>query len=255
MFDYSLARSDWEEPGYTIVEHTASPPVDWSEVVKIAIHYPADPSIEKPATVDNLRTHLRASQRWYVANRGYSYGYNAVVWGGLSGEVRGDAFRCAANGNTTLNRDAFAIQIRVEGLNDDAAPASEADVAEVNRLIGWCEQQAGRTLEVVGHRDLKPTGCPGGAIYQQIQEGVFHADKESIMRLFKFDGAPPLFASSDGITAVWVSGPQWRKWRQLGLAGPDDIEMLDRAEAVRYSFVGGQPPEGYGGIWANSGRA
>ena len=75
------------------------------------------------------------------------------------------------------------------------------------------------------------------------------------IRLFKFDDNPPLFASGDGVTAFWVSNPQWQKWLALGIVHEDDIELLDRAEAVRFMFTGSQPPEGYGGIWAGSKRA
>ena len=29
---YDLVRADWEQPGYTVAEHTGSPPVDWSAI-------------------------------------------------------------------------------------------------------------------------------------------------------------------------------------------------------------------------------
>jgi hypothetical protein len=107
------------------------------------------------------------------------------------------------------------------------------------------------------------TVCPGDAIIGADSELDVPYQPEPPMpatqiRLFKFDDNPPLFASADGVTAIWVNGetdhPQWQKWVQLNLVDPAQIEMLSRDEAVRYTFVGGQPPEGYGGIWGNSGR-
>lgn len=178
--DWTLERSDWEEPGYTIAEHTSSPPVDWSIVTKIAIHYPGTNTIPAPS-LDNFKATLRATQRYYADHRNYSIGYNAVVWDGMTAQVRGEEYRCAANGNTELNRDAFAIQVHVAGQNDDGQPANPAEVDAVRRIIAWCQERAGRELDIVGHRDLKATGCPGGGLYAQVLDGTFRPQKESEM--------------------------------------------------------------------------
>jgi hypothetical protein len=260
MYDYDVKVEEWEEPGWTIAEHTTSPPLDWSIITGVTLHYPADPHIRAEPTRPNLISHLQNAQRSYVSRpppRNYSYGYNAVVWGGLSGEVRGDNFRCAANGNTTLNEDKFAIQIRVEGQTtaseDTSTPATPADIEEVNRLITWCEQQAGRPLEIGGHRELKPTGCPGDAIFAQITAGVFHSNppEVSTMQMFRFTeldtGPAPLFATVDGLHCSWLSGPQFAA---LGGTSGNVIDVLDRAEAIRFTMVGPIPPDHYG-IWGS----
>mgnify|MGYP003630841752 FL=1 len=75
--------------------------------------------------------------------------------------------------------------------------------------------------------------------------------EEPTMRLFKFDDKPPLFASGDGVTAIWVAKDQWPAM----VLSASLIETVDRSEAIRYTFVGGNPPPGYTGIWANSGRS
>ena len=270
-FDYDLFRSDWEVDGETIAEHTSSPPLDWSKIRNIALHYPADPSIPETPNLTNFADHLRASQRYYINDprRGYSYGYNAVVWNGMTAEVRGDGYRCAANGSRTLNEDSFAIQVRVEGQSpnsagvDTSTPANPLEVDAVRRLIGWEQEQAGRTLTVMPHRDLNPTRCCGDAMVAQIRDDVFDVPypppevpvPANKIRLFKFDeDRPELFASGDGVTAVWLDGPQWNRLVSLGVANPDDIELLDDAEAIRYTLVGSDAPIGYDGIWANSRR-
>ena len=256
-FAWTINRAGWEEPGWTVAEHTSSPPLDWDQIRNVCIHYPGDPSIPESPSRANFISYIQNTQRYYVTSRGYSIGYNAKVWDGMSAEIRGDTFRCAANGNTAVNQDSFAVQVRAEGLNADADPASAAEIEVVRDIIAWCERQAGRTLDIIGHRDVRSTGCPGDAIYNQIQAGVFRpVVKEPAMalKLFKLDDTPPLYASADGITAIWVSARQWKKWRGLDIgADPDQIELLDKAEAVRFTLVGPCHPD-HTGLWANSGR-
>lgn len=72
--------------------------------------------------------------------------------------------------------------------------------------------------------------------------------------LFKFDDDPPLFVEIGGVLAAWVSGPQLAEWLRLGIADLSKIKVIDRSQAARYTFVGGDAPLGYGGIWGNSER-
>lgn len=180
-FPYDIFRGEWEEPGLTIDEHTSSPPLDWSEITNVTLHYPGSPYEISPdtATVDRLKANLRSSQRYYIKDRGYSYGYNAVVWGDLTAEVRGQDFRCAANGTAASNTPSFAVQIRAGGddVNEIARPASPAEVESVRRIVAWCEKRAGRKLAILGHQDHKQTNCPGDAIFAQIQGGVFRPEQ------------------------------------------------------------------------------
>lgn len=55
--------------------------------------------------------------------------------------------------------------------------------------------------------------------------------------------AGPLFASGDGVTAAWLSGPQWDL-----LGNPPATELLERAACRRYTLTG-PCPDGYHGIW------
>jgi hypothetical protein len=175
MEPFDLDADEWEEPGWEIAAHTTSPPLDWGRVDTVVIHYPADPSIPETPTIDNFIAHLRASQRSYVNGRGYSYGYGCVVWDGMSAEVRGEKFRNAAN--TPQNATTFAIQVRVEGQttgdSDTSTPANPQEIEAVRRIIAWAQAQAGRKLAVIGHRDVRATGCPGDAMYAQVQDGTF----------------------------------------------------------------------------------
>jgi hypothetical protein len=55
--------------------------------------------------------------------------------------------------------------------------------------------------------------------------------------------AGPLFASGDGVTAVWVSGEQW-----AALGNPPATDLLERVKCRQWTLVG-DCPDGYRGIW------
>lgn len=242
-FPYDVPVGDWEEAGWTIAEHTSSPPLDWSAIRNVTLHYPgADREIlSEDATVPGLKASLRAAQRSYVRVRGYSYGYNAVVWGSLAAEVRGESFRCAANGATRTNTPSFAIQIRAGGVEEEARAASAAEIVKVRQLVAWCEQRAGRRLDILGHRDHKATPCPGQAVYDQIESGVFRPQnvnppEETMTRYFTTAASPsPLWVTTDGVTAFHVQPEQWAA---LGSPSP---ELIGGSEAAKFAYVGTLP--------------
>ena len=238
-YPYDVTRSDWEQPGWTIDEHTSSPPLDWSRITNVTVHYPGAVTVLGEPSAGTLISHLRAAQRSYVNSRGYSYGYNAVVWGGVSGEVRGDTYRCAANGTNTANTSSFAVQVRVPGQspdkdgNDTSTVATDADVAEVRRIVAWCEAKAGRPLEVVGHRDHKPTGCPGDAMYDQVEAGVFDPvttpptpppEVEAMFRFRHVDYADQFSCGASG--AMHMTPGILEHYDHLPLVENDDREWL-----------------------------
>jgi hypothetical protein len=132
------------------------------------IHYTAAP--KTPEDYDDVIAKLRQSQKSYAQNRGYSYGYNwQVDRMGRIWEIRGEDFMCAANGNSTSNSQGPAILCLVNG----AEPANQAMIESVRTLITYCETKAGRPLNIVGHRDVRATQCPGEGLYRQIQNNTF----------------------------------------------------------------------------------
>ena len=172
MFDQS--RRVWEQPGFTVSEHTTSPPVAPAMIDAVVVHY-----VGAEVTSDPV-TWLRNNQRYYATNRGYSLGYNAVVdRDGIMWQVRGLEFRNAANkgaNNTTVS----VLQL-VSG--DEAA--NNAQVARTRRFVADMERWCRHPLTVLGHRDVGATACPGDAIYNQIQRGEFDpsADKDLTMKI------------------------------------------------------------------------
>lgn len=168
------SRTEWERPGWRVAEHTGSGPVDWTRVRGVTIHYTAASST--PFGGGEFANYLANIQHDYVANRGYSIGYNwAADRNGETWEARGQDFRCAANGTTVSNIERVAVLCVVNG----ADPASPAMVEAVRSLVAMCCVLAGRDLVVDGHRDIKATACPGRGLYAQVQFGAFYPQPDS----------------------------------------------------------------------------
>lgn len=237
-FPYNITRADWEEPGYRIYEHTNAR-FDWSQVTNITLHYPGTTYPTGAATRDSFVANLRSMQRYYVDQRRYSLGYNAAVWDNLTAEIRGEAFRCAANGNFDSNNPSFAIQIRSGGSQTTARGANAAEIANIRKIVAWAETSCGRRLEVLGHRDHKSTGCPGDAIYAQIQAGAFRPqpaptpeEPDMAPRFFKTSAtSPTLWVTTDGVTAAHVAPQQW------AAHGHPTPVVLSAAEAAKFAYL------------------
>jgi hypothetical protein len=161
MFDH--ARGDWEQAGYTIREHTDSPTVSPRLLDAIVIHYPGSERVA-PTTWEQLRN----MQRYYVDQRGYSLGYNAAVdQTGELWQVRGLDYQNAANRGHNSSTVSVQIIARI------GEPASTAAAERVRQFVRDMRRWANRQLQVVGHRDLAATNCPGDVIYEQLLLGLF----------------------------------------------------------------------------------
>jgi hypothetical protein len=168
MIPDMIPRERWEEPGWTVEEHTGSGPHPFSRTTAVVVHYTAAPST--PETEASVRDYIRRTQRDYATNRKYSIGYNWIVTRrGQVWEARGDDFKCAANGSSVAN-DQPSVLCLVNG----ADPATEPMIGGVRDVVAYVERVTGRTVDVLGHRDVRATACPGAGLYAQVQSGVFH---------------------------------------------------------------------------------
>ena len=233
----SIPRETWEEPGWRIGEHTDVGPQDFGRCEYVAIHYTAAPST--PDQLTAVRDKLRSSQRSYVETRGYSYGYNWVVdREGRIWEVRGDDYRCAANGNTDSNSRGPAICCYVNG----ADPANEQMVEAVRRIVAYCQEKAGRTLRVIGHRDVRATACPGAGLYSQVQDGTFvpRPEQELDMRLVEpqriFDTRNVGLPKDEQVLRVAVPGAPKAAFVNITVSNPQKPGY-----ATAWSGVGTRP--------------
>lgn len=166
------SRTVWQDPFLPVNSSTT---ISWSEIDTVAPHYTAAVNLPD-GDVNEYKTHippyLRAIQRDYQINRGYSIGYNwAIDWLGGIWELRGWDFKCAANAGH--NNHVISVLCLVDG----ADPLTDEAAASMRFVVGMTEQKAGRRLAVKGHRQLPAaTGCPGNGIVGQINEGLFASD-------------------------------------------------------------------------------
>lgn len=161
MTKFDRPRNAWEQPGYTISQHTNSRRLDWNRVDNIVIHYTADDHVGYPTA-----PYLAAIQRSYVNSRGYSIGYSAAIdRDGVCWELRGEDNIPAATKNE--NGHTFAILLLVDG----ARPAEGAMLDRARQLIADARKH--RQMGITGHRDWGATACPGDGLYRQIVSGDF----------------------------------------------------------------------------------
>lgn len=177
MIAGQIDRETWERPGQTIAEHTRNGPQPWNLAQYVVLHYTA--ATTTPETYDDVKAYIQAMQNDYVTNRGYSLGYNwCVDRHGRIWEIRGGDYRCAANGNGTLNRNGPAVLCLVNG----SQPATPDMIASVKRTIAGIYQKIGKPVDIKGHGEIKPTACPGEGVLSQIHDGVFNPEQEAGMR-------------------------------------------------------------------------
>jgi hypothetical protein len=200
-----IRRTQWEQAGYTIAEHTTSPPVDVTELDAVVIHYPAHAG---PIGTGSFTTYTQNLQRSYVDHRGYSVGYSWLYWpDGTEVELRGYDYRNAANAvpdDPRANRRTLALLVVVDGQN----PATAAQVAAIRARRHEINRRTGRRIPSTRHRDLEPTVCPGAGLADQQAAGLFEPDPDP--------------ESDDDMNAYLIPPPPERKngrWLVCTVAG------------------------------------
>jgi hypothetical protein len=162
-------RTEWQDPAYPV---SSSSWMDINALSYITLHYIGADGVN----LSDIPQFLRNAQLDYVVNRGYSLGYNSAVdEDGEEWEIRGFDYRCAANGTQATNIPSYSIVLLLP--NTWSVPPT-AQIDGVRNLVSKIRATAaaagnGDFLEINGHRDLKPTSCPGDPIYTMIQNGTF----------------------------------------------------------------------------------
>ncbi|MFF7454531.1 peptidoglycan-binding protein [Kitasatospora sp. NPDC008115] len=214
----------------------------------VKVHYLGGPySADEHGTCAG---YMRKVQNSHMDGNGWSdFAYNlAVCEHGYVFEGRGRNAQNAANGNTTLNRDHFAVLAFV-GDSGHTGPTAEQTAGLRDAIAYLRANGAGR--EIRGHRDGYATECPGGALYRLVTSGALEpgagsgADTGTAGGWAPFPGSEwfrtgprsPLVAAmgrrlvEEGCGAYQQGpGPQWgeadrrsyARWqRKLGYAGGD----------------------------------
>jgi hypothetical protein len=84
-------------------------------------------------------------------------------------EGRGLLVRTGANGTNASNRDDLAICLLI---GPDQTPTT-AMVEAVRELIGVVQNYQPLATEIIGHRDIKATSCPGDDAYDLVRQSAF----------------------------------------------------------------------------------
>jgi hypothetical protein len=136
----------------------------------VAIHYAGFNVEGDPAAI------MRSIQRTHMEQRGWwDLAYSACV--ALDGTVlegRGLLVRTGANGTNASNRDYLAICLLI---GPDQTPTT-AMVEAVRELIGVVQHYQPLATEIIGHRDIKATSCPGDDAYDLVRRGAFQPDAD-----------------------------------------------------------------------------
>ena len=148
---YEPETLDPGEEGMVVIHHAASP------------HLPAGTALSAEiAAIQNI-------ERFHVHDRGWqAIGYNWLIT--LNGHVfegRGWAFKGAHAGE--VNGKSIGICFVMDGQNNDLTPAA---IEACQELIaqGIKLGEVSPTFEMVGHRDVKSTTCPGMKIYPRLED-------------------------------------------------------------------------------------
>jgi len=110
------------------------------------------------------RNHMGPPHNWW------DIAYNELI--SQQGEViegRGLTARCGANGNTTLNKSYLALGLLI---GPGQTPTEEM-VTAVRERIAVVRSFQPQADKIVGHKDLKPTTCPGPEVTRMLRAGMF----------------------------------------------------------------------------------
>ncbi len=132
------------------------------------VHHTVSTNAYSPGQVPSL---LRSIQAYHQDARGWDdIGYNFVIdrfgtlWQGRAGDMRTAVIGAHASNNNWGS-------VGVAFLGDATGSVTSAALTSYGRLIGWKLFLGGvrpSSTNVVGHRDVGQTACPGNALYNRL---------------------------------------------------------------------------------------
>lgn len=132
------------------------------------VHHTVNTNAYSPSQVPAL---LRSIQAYHQDARGWDdIGYNFVIdrFGGIW-EARAGGIRNAVIGAHAMNHNTGSVGVSF--LGDATSSVTSAALTSYGRLIGWKLFLGGvrpSTANVMGHRDVGQTSCPGNALYNSL---------------------------------------------------------------------------------------
>jgi hypothetical protein len=159
-----VTLKEWGFPGWIGSDGEPTEPaiVSMSSRTRIVLHYTGGSHCTRTGP-----GFPREIDRWHRARGWWGIGYNYLVdQAGQVHEGRG-LYRVGAHAEG-YNVESWGILIGVGG---DQRPSAAA-LTSTLELVQWLRQRRGRTIPVVGHRDVGETLCPGEHIYAWIERGL-----------------------------------------------------------------------------------
>ena len=168
------AREVWQDPSFPVFGPTDNP----ANNDVVVCHYTASDNLidgDPGEHAENLPAYIRAMQRSYALNRGFSLGYLwAVDWLGGIWQIRGWEYQSAANAGH--NDHTTPVLVLVDG-NDRA---TDEAAASIRCIVAEAARRSGRPQSIKGHGQLRretgigtATACCGTGLQSQIDAGVF----------------------------------------------------------------------------------
>lgn len=111
-------------------------------------------------------TKVRGIQKFHMDTRGWvDIAYTAIICPhGYIYEGRWVGVRTAANGTNDGNSSAYAVCL----LAGEGDPITDPMLAALVDCIDYLDLHGGAGPSINGHRDWKPTQCPGGEAYREL---------------------------------------------------------------------------------------
>ncbi len=193
-----IARTQWLDSGLELpaAERERVWPSEYDSIKKIIVHHTAttvrDMDNDGVLNADDYRTAIRAIYHYHTNTRKWGdIGYQFIidpdggVWEGRfggDGVVGGHAWRdkaCSRFSTGSLGFNKGTIGIALLGTFTDASitPAAKEALVELIAKKSWEfeVQPAGNSFfndqtypNIIGHRDVDCTACPGAALYNQL---------------------------------------------------------------------------------------
>jgi hypothetical protein len=144
----------------------------------VLLHHTGAPWYGRPTTEQYLRNiqafHTGPEREWEDIAYHYFVDLEGGVWAGRPPEVRG---------NPSIYYDSTGF-VLICFLGDyGVQQPSEAQLSAAGGVAAWLIRRFRLAPRAIGaHRDLAPTTCPGDNLNRLIQEGVFAARVQALLK-------------------------------------------------------------------------
>nr|WP_243741292.1 peptidoglycan-binding protein [Streptomyces sp. 8K308] len=204
----------------------------------VKIHYLGDTYTE----IEHYRCagQMKLVQDFHMNSNGWAdIGYNfAVCQHGYVFEGRGLNAQNAANGNTALNRNHFAVLVFTAKRWFGGTPhISQACITGIQDVIAYLRRH-GAGWEIAGHRDGYRTECPGDLLYNLVLNGTLDPG-------VLWDGGTHIVTAGETIDSISLdyNVPEGYIIEVNNLSAPYTVRVGQRLEIpARGMPLGEEPP-------------